>query len=194
MAPGGGPDLATRTPAEGLQAELGLRVIVENRPGADGAIAARNVAGAPGDGSTLLYALASQMVINPAIHANPGHDPQRDFVPVSLVARQPGLLVVNPAVPATSVREFVAYTNARPGTVDDSASTSTFMLAGEPFAQITGANRQNIPFNGGSVASLTAVVSGTVEASMASGPTAIEAARDGARTRDLVARIGLAPR
>lgn len=179
VAPGGGPDLAARTLAEGLQGELGLRVIVENRPGADGAIAARNVAGAPADGSTLLYALASQMVINPAVYANPGYDPQRDFVPVSLVARQPVLLVVNSAVPATSVREFVAYTKARPGTVNYSTSTSTFMLAGEQFTQITGANMQNIPFNGGSVASLTAVVSGTVDASMVSGPTAIQTARDG---------------
>ena len=106
-------------------------------------------------------------------------DPQRDFAPVSLVARQPVLLVVNPAVPATSVREFVAYTKERPGTVDYSTSTSTFMLAGEQFTQITGANMQNIPFNGGSVASLTAVVSGTVDASMVSGPTAIQTARDG---------------
>lgn len=179
VAPGGGPDLAARTLAEGLQGELGLKVIVENRPGADGAIAARNAALAPADGSTLLYALASQMVINPAVYANPGYDPQRDFAPVSLVARQPVLLVVNPAVPAASVQAFVAYTKARPGTVNYSTSTSTFMLAGEQFARITGANMQNIPFNGGSVASLTAVVSGTVDASMVSGPTAIQTARDG---------------
>ncbi len=176
---GGGPDMAARTVAEGSQAELGQKVIVENRPGADGAIAARSVAGSPPDGATLLYALGSQMVVNPAIYANPGYDPQRDFVPVSLVARQPVLLVVNPSVPASSVREFVAYTKARPGAVNYSTSTSTFMLAGELFAQLTGASMQNIPFNGGSVAALTAVVSGTVEASMASGPTAIQAARDG---------------
>lgn len=176
---GGGPDIAARTLAEGLQAELGQKVIVENRPGADGAIAARFVAGSPPDGTTLLFALGSQMVVNPAIYANPGYDAQRDFAPVSLVARQPVLLVVNPSVPVSSVREFVAYTKARPGTVNYSTPTSLLMLAGELFAQLTGASLQNIPFNGASVASLTAVVSGTVEASMASAPTAIQTARDG---------------
>ena len=176
---GSSPDFAARVLAEGLQAELGQKVIVENRPGADGAIAARAVAGAPPDGSTLLVAVGSQMVVNPAIYANPGYDPQRDFVPVSLVSRQPVLLVVNPSVPATSVREFVAYTKARPGAVNYSTSTSTFMLAGELFAQLTGASLQNIPFNGNTPASLAAVASGTVEASLVAGPPAIPLARDG---------------
>lgn len=174
----GGLDTLSRVLAEGLKAELGQTVIVENRPGADGAIAARHVATAPPDGRTLLYAIGSQIVVNPALTANAGFDPQRDLAPVMLLYRSPVLLVVHPSVPVSTLREFVAYTKSHPGTVNYATNSSTFMLMGELLKQRTGADMQNIPFTGGA-AVLSAVISGTVQAGILAGSVAIPNAREG---------------
>lgn len=171
-------DTATRWLAEGLKAELGQSVIVENRPGADGSIAARHVATAPPDGRTLLSAFGSQLVVNPQLYPSLGFEPQRDLVPVTLVARTPIVLVVHPSVPSLMLRDFVAYTKANPGTVNYGTTTSMFMLAGELLKQRTGADMQNIPFSGGASV-LPAILSGTVHAAVIPGSVAIPSAREG---------------
>ena len=84
FAPGGPNDVVARLVAPHMQAALGQNVVVENRPGATGAIGARHVAGAPPDGHTLLVAASGTMTINPAVMARPGYDPEKDFSPVSL--------------------------------------------------------------------------------------------------------------
>ena len=174
----GGHDTSARILAEGLSRDFGVPVIVDSRPGADGVIGVREVTSARPDGYTLLFALGSQIAINPALFASPPYDPPRDLVPVSLVARQPLLLAVHPSLPAASPRELVEYTRAHPGTVNYSAATSTFMLAAESFKHRTGADMQHIPYSGGAPA-LNALVAGTVQVSLIAGTTAIPQAMAG---------------
>lgn len=174
----GGHDTSARILAEGLTREFGIPVIVDSRPGADGVIGVREVTSARPDGYTLLFALGSQIAINPALFVSPPYDPQRDLVPISLVARQPLLLAVHPSLPVASPRELVEYTRAHPGTVNYSAATSTFMLAAESFKHRTGADMQHIPYSGGAPA-LNALVAGTVQVSLIAGTTAIPQAMAG---------------
>ena len=103
FAPGGPNDLVARLVAPSMQAALGQNVVVENRPGATGAIGARHVAAAPADGHMLLVAASGTMTINPAVMARPGYDPEKDFAPVSGYKRAPNLLAVHPSVPARNV-------------------------------------------------------------------------------------------
>lgn len=178
LAAGSGNDLSTRVLADGLQAELGHAVIVDNRPGADGAIAVRQVASASPDGSTLLSGLGSIVAINPALRNDLPYDPKRDLVPVAMVARQPLLLIVAPTVPATTLREFVEYARRQRGAVNYGAGTNTFMLAGELFKQVAGVEMQHIPFNGSGPV-VTAVMAGTVQAAFITAAAVIGPAKSG---------------
>ena len=100
FAPGGPTDLVARLVAPAMQAALGQNVVVENRPGATGAIAARHVAAQAADGHTLIVAASGTMTINPAVMTRPGYDPEKDFAPVSLAMSVPNMLVVHKDVPA----------------------------------------------------------------------------------------------
>lgn len=177
-AAGSGHDLSTRILADGLSAELGQPVIVENRPGADGIIAAERVATAPPDGYTLLSGLGSQVAINPALYASLPYDPQRDLVPVSLVARQTLLIAVNPSLPVSTPQELAAWSRVHPGTVNYSTATNTFMLAAESFKRKTGADMQNIPYQSGAPA-VTSLVAGTVQVSVIAATSALASAKAG---------------
>ena len=159
---GSGHDTSTRHLVEGLRTALGQSFVVENRPGADGMIAVRQVVAAAPDGFTVLAAVGSQAIINPAIYANPGYEVLRDLEPVSLVAHQPMAIAVHPSVPATTVRDLVAWSRAHPGTVNYGAGTSTFFLATESFKRRSGADLMHIPYNGGGPAA-QALVAGTVQ-------------------------------
>ncbi len=165
VSPGVGADVTARLLAQGLEAELGEPVIVDNRPGADGFIAARQVASAPPDGRTLLFALGSQFAINPAIFASLPYDPQRDFAPITLLALEPALFVAHPSLPVTTLRELVDYTRAHPSTVNYGTGTSTFMLIAESFKFRSGADMRHIPFNSAGQAH-TALLAGTVQVSV----------------------------
>jgi tripartite-type tricarboxylate transporter receptor subunit TctC len=178
LAAGSGHDQSSRLLAEGLEKELGVPIVVDNRPGADGIIAVRQVTAASPDGYTLLSGLGSQVAINPATYANLPYDPVRDLAPVSLVARQPLLVVVHPSLPVHTLKELVEYARAHPGTVSYSAGTSTFMLVAEALKRRTGADMQHIPYNGSGPA-LTAVVAGTVQASLVAATSAIAQVKAG---------------
>lgn len=176
--PGAGADIPARLLAHGLEAELGEPMIVDNRPGGEGFIAARQVASAPSDGRTLLFAFGSQFAINPAIFASLPYDPQRDFAPIMLLARQPALLAVHPSLPVTTLRELVDYTRANPKTVNYGAGTSTFMLIAESLKLRTGADMQHIPFSGASQV-LTALLAGTVQVAVLPAQGSIASAQAG---------------
>lgn len=177
-APGSGHDLSTRTLADGLAEELGRPFIVDNRPGADGIIAVERVVQATPDGSTLLSGLGSQVAINPAIYAKLSYEPRRDLAPVSLVARQPMMIVVHPSVPATTPKELAAWSRSRPGEVNYATSTSTFMLAAEAFKRSTGADLVHIPYASGGPA-VAALVAGTVQVAVLPATTALPHAQSG---------------
>src|ERR1700694_2128772 len=112
--PGGPVDFVARILAQGLAEELGQSVIVENRPGANGAISAQAVAKSAPDGTTLWFTSAGAAVMNPALYDSLTYDMQRDFAAVSLVVNNVEVLVVSPANPATSVTELVAQSKQSP--------------------------------------------------------------------------------
>src|SRR5215831_3466066 len=113
-SPGGGNDLIARIVAAKLQDKLGQTVVVENKPGAQSIIAADLVAKAPPDGYTLLVAASGPMTINPAVYSKLPYSPQKDFVPISLLAEFPLLLVVAGDSPVKDAKELVAYGKANP--------------------------------------------------------------------------------
>src|SRR5882757_6831023 len=109
IPPGGAPDLVARLVAQAMSEAFGQPVVVENRPGANGNLAAEAVAKAPADGYTLLSGADSGIVINPHVYRKMGFDPLKDLVPVASVATNQFILAVNPKVPAHSLPEFIDY-------------------------------------------------------------------------------------
>jgi len=148
--PGGPLDIMARGIGMKLQQAWGQPVVVENRPGAGGGIGADAVAKSAGDGYTLLMGAVSTHAINPWLYAKIPYDPVKDFIPVTLVAQVPNILVVNPSLPVKSVKELIAYAKAKPGTLSfASGSTgSTGHLAGELFKTMAGVDMVHVPYKG----------------------------------------------
>src|SRR5258705_1675462 len=117
FAPGGGTDVTARAIGQPLSDALGQRVIVDNRPGADGVVGTDIVAKSPADGYTILT-VNSGHTVNPGMYKELPYDTVRDFAPITLVAMIANLLVVHPSLPAKSVPEFVRLAKARPGTIN----------------------------------------------------------------------------
>lgn len=113
-APGGGTDIFARLIAEKMARSLAEAVIVENKAGANGSIAAEQVARSPADGYTLLFVVNTH-VTNPGVYANLTYDPIKDFKPIGLAVSTPLLLVSNPAFPPNDVRQLIAFAKANPG-------------------------------------------------------------------------------
>jgi tripartite-type tricarboxylate transporter receptor subunit TctC len=136
--------------SEALSPALGQRVVVEYKPGANGALGAGYVAKAPADGYTLLMAVNSTMAINPSLYAKLPFDPLKDFSPVSMVFTSANILVVNASSPARSVKDLIALAKARPGKLfyGSAGNGSTPHLSGEMFRQLTGAPVVHVPYRG----------------------------------------------
>ncbi len=148
--PGGSVDIAARAVGQKLSEAWGQPVVVDNRAGAGGNIGADLVAKSPADGYTLLMGAVATHAINPTLYAKIPYDPVRDFTPVALVVQVPNILVVNPSVPAKSVKELIELARAKPGTLNfGSGSTgSTGHLAGELFNTMAGVKMVHIPYKG----------------------------------------------
>ena len=159
---GPGPDITARVFGAKITEVLGQQVVVEPRPGAGGTIAAQAVAGAPGDGYTLLLASASY-TINTAMGQSP-LDLGRDFAPIALVATVPFVLVVHPSLAAKSLAELIALAKANPGKLNYASSGigTPPHLAGELFKSMAGIDVVHVPFREANAA-LNAVVGGSVE-------------------------------
>ena len=172
FAPGGPNDVVARLVAPHMQAALGQNVVVENRPGATGAIGARHVAAAAPDGHTLLVAASGTMTINPAVMARPGYDPEKDFAPVSLAMTVPNMLVVHKDVPARTVAEVIDWLKREDGRVAYSSGGvgSTEQLGMELFLRATGTTATHVPFPGGAPA-VTAMIQGQCQASILNAAT-----------------------
>ena len=160
---GGSTDTLARTLAIEMGRLLGRTVIVENRPGAGGNIAADAVAKAVPDGNTLLMSFTSH-AINASLYKTLPFDPIKDFTPLTCVATSPSVLVANPAVPAKDVRELIALAKAKPGKLNFAigAVGSSLHLAGDAFKMQSGAYIVNIPYRGTAPA-LQDVLAGQVE-------------------------------
>ena len=145
---GGTTDMFARIFAQAMQEKHGQSFVVENRAGAGGNIGAAAVAKAPKDGYTLLVGTVSTHAINPFLYKNTGSDTEKDFQPVTLIARLPNLLVVNPKIPAKTVAEVVDYIKQNPGKLNygsSGAGTSTH-LASELFQMMTQTKMNHVPY------------------------------------------------
>lgn len=148
--PGGGTDIVARLVAQKLGESLGQQVIVDNRPGATGMIAAQVVAKAPPDGHTLLTAHVNSQAIAPSIVAQPLYDPLRDFAYIAYLGYSPNVLVVHPSTPAKNIRELVALAKSRPGqlTFASPGVGSTNQFAGEMLRIGAGIDILHVPYKG----------------------------------------------
>src|SRR4051812_26876425 len=162
--PGGITDVLTRSVAELLRKELGQPVIVDNKPGANTALAAQALAASPADGYTIMMAAAATVVMNPLLNPKLGYDPARDFTAVGRVAETPLVLVVRTESPARTLADLIATAKAKPG--DSSfASTgmgSTLHLAGELLQLETGTQMLHVPYKG-SAPALNGVLGGETQ-------------------------------
>ena len=179
-APGGGTDIVARALAPRISEVLGQQVVVENRSGAAGTIAADLVAKAPADGYTLLMGHSNSNAIAPFVLPKIPYDPAADFSPITYVGYVPNVLVVHPQVPAKSVSELVALTKSKPDfyTYASSGVGSTQHLAGALFAKLTGSEIVHIPYKGSGQAIID-LLAGQVNMNFDTMPPVLEHARSG---------------
>lgn len=150
-APGGGGtgDSIARVVSEALAKRLQTSVVIDNKPGANGNIGASAAATAAPDGHHLLFSWAGTLAVNPSLYRNLSYDPQKDFVPIVLIADVPNILVVNNDLPAKDLAEFTRYAKANPGKLNfgSTGNGSSMHLAGELFMRETGAQMVHVPYN-----------------------------------------------
>ena len=161
---GGLPDTVARIYAQRLGERLGQPVVVDNKPGANGVVAAQAMASSPKDGYTFLVTDGSMFSINPALYKTISYDYKRDFVPVSLAARAPLYLAVHPKIPANNLRELIALAKSKPGilTYGSSGIGSTHHLSMEAFKASLSLDITHIPFKG-TGQSVPALIGGQVD-------------------------------
>ncbi|MEO8543741.1 MAG: tripartite tricarboxylate transporter substrate-binding protein [Betaproteobacteria bacterium] len=169
---GGLPDTVARIFAQRLQDRLGQSVVVDNKPGANGVVAASALASSPADGYTFLVTDGSMFSINPAIYKNLSYEYKRDFVPVSLAARAPLYLAVHPKTGVNTLQEFVALAKAKPGTLNYGSSGigSSHHLTMEAMKAALGIDVTHVPFKGSSQ-SVPALIGGQVDVAFSALPS-----------------------
>ena len=150
FAPGGGTDIVGRAIAPRLSELLGAQVVIENRPGAAGTIAAEMTAKSPPDGKTLVVGHANPNAIAPNVYSKVGFDPAKDFTAITYIGYVPNVLVINPALPVRDVKGLIAFAKERDGqmTYASSGVGSTQHLAGALFQRIAGVRMTHIPYKG----------------------------------------------
>lgn len=180
FSPGGTSDTLARILGQKLNESWGQQIVVDSRPGASGIIGTEIAKHAPADGYTLMHGNISQFAINPFIFNKIPYETLRDFVPLSLVATAPQLLVVNPAVPAKSVKELIELARAKPGTLNfGSGGVGTLAyVGGEMFKTATGVNLVHISYKG-TVLALNDVIGGQVQVIFSDMPIALPHAKTG---------------
>lgn len=180
FAPGGVPDIVARLVAPHMQTGLGQPVLVENRPGAGGTVAAEFVARSAPDGYTLFMTTVSTQAIAPGLRPDLRYDPDRDFAPISLIARVPLVLLVPPALGVRDVKGLLDLLRREPGrhAFASSGVGAPLHLAGELFRQLAGVDVTHVPYRGSSPA-LTDLVAGRVTFMFDALPPAVPFIADG---------------
>ena len=179
--PAGGPlDSHMRLLSDKLAVVLGQGVIIDYKSGAGGSVGADAVAKSAPDGYTLLLANTGTMVINPAVYTKLPYNTLRDFAPIARTAQQPLLLIVNPAVPAKTVQEFIAYARANPSKVNfgSAGNGGISHLVPEMFKQATGISMTHVPYKGSAPAFID-LMAGQVQFMAESVPQAAQYAKQG---------------
>lgn len=147
---GGGTSVIGRLFAQYMTPELGQPIVIDNRPGAGGNLAAEHVARSAPDGYTIFYGTLGILAINPALYRTVPFDPLKDFATITRITTAPNVLIVHPDVPANNLQEFIALARARPGQLNygSGGSGTTTHLSGEMLKAMTGINITHIPYRG----------------------------------------------
>ena len=172
-AAGGTTDLLSRAIAQKLSEAIGQPVVPDNRPGAGGNVGAEIVAKSPPDGYTMLMAPVSPMAINVTLYGNKmTFNPEKDFAPITLVAKVPLVLVVHPSVPVKTLQELIALAKSKPGQLNygSAGNGSSNHLVGEMLKTAAGIDIVHIPYRGGGPA-MMAVVAGQIDMLVGQVPT-----------------------
>ncbi|MDO9710147.1 Bug family tripartite tricarboxylate transporter substrate binding protein [Paracraurococcus lichenis] len=148
--PGGSSDIVARVLAEAMTPKLGQRVVVDNRPGAGGTLAALHVAQQPADGYTLMLSNTAPIVTSPPLYAKPGYDPQSSFTHIAYIGATYMVVVTNTSVPATDLRSLMAWMKSQPApvTYGTSGAGSVGHVVGSMFTQQTGIPLNHAPYRG----------------------------------------------
>jgi tripartite-type tricarboxylate transporter receptor subunit TctC len=180
VPPGGANDFVARAVAQQLTEQLGQSVIVENRAGAGGNIAADLVAKAPPDGYTLFLSVIGTMAINPSLYADMPFDSVKDFATISQLTSMPQVMLVHPSVPATNLQEFIAYAKKNPGKINfaSGGNGTATQLAAEQFKTMAGIDMVHVPYKGNGPATVD-LLSGRVVVMFDQIATALPSVRDG---------------
>jgi tripartite-type tricarboxylate transporter receptor subunit TctC len=178
---GSAADIIARALEPQMREKLGQSLIIDNRGGAGGNIAAELTAKSPADGYSVMMGTVGTHAINYSLYSKLPYHPQRDFTPIALVGESPNILVINPYVPAQSIKELIALGKANPGKLNygSSGSGTTVHLSAELFSVMTGIKMVHVPYKGASEA-LTALLSGQTDlqfASLSSGIPLVKAGR-----------------
>jgi tripartite-type tricarboxylate transporter receptor subunit TctC len=178
--PGGTSDIVGRDLAQKMGELLGQQVIVDNRPGAGSLIGLTHGARSPADGYTMTFGTSAGLAVNPALGTKMQFDPHRDFTLVGMIAYSPFFLVVNPSLPARTVKEFIALAKARPGEINfASPGVGTPNHLGiELLTLLTGARFVHVPYKGGAPA-IVDLISGQVQAFFSSRPQIVVFLKEG---------------
>jgi|SRR6185369_5916108 tripartite-type tricarboxylate transporter receptor subunit TctC len=178
---GSAADIIARALEPQMREKLGQSLIIDNRGGAGGNIAAELTAKSPADGYSVMMGTVGTHAINYSLYSKLPYHPQRDFTPIALVGESPNILVINPYVPAQSIKELIALGKANPGKLNygSSGAGTTVHLSAELFSVMTGIKMVHVPYKGASEA-LTALLSGQTDlqfASLSSGIPLVKAGR-----------------
>jgi tripartite-type tricarboxylate transporter receptor subunit TctC len=176
--PGGSADPTTRIMGQALQQQLGQPVVVENRPGADGAIAAEALTRMPADGYTIMFASNSAMTAPVALRKVPAYDPLADFTPISMVGRATVFFYAHPSLPGTTLKEFIEHARANPGKLNYGTGNALSILYYVQLMSSTGTDMLHVPYKGEGPLNPD-LVAGRVHSSFLSTSTAISLAKDG---------------
>ena len=195
--PGGPADGLARIVGDKLSQSLGQSFVIDNKPGAGGNIGMEQGAKAPPDGYTLTLAAASNLTIAPSLYSKLPYDPVKDYVPISVLANVPNILITAPTVPARTLRDLITLAKARPGTLNFASpgNGSGAHLAGELLKSMAGVDIVHVPFNGVGPA-MNAILAGEVQIFFAQSSAALPYIRTGKVTALGVAsarRIASAP-
>jgi tripartite-type tricarboxylate transporter receptor subunit TctC len=180
LGPGSAGDMLSRLLADPVGKGLGQQVIVDNRPGAGGNVAAQIVAKSPPDGYTLFLTTISTHGINPTLYATLPFDPVKDFAPITLSASSPNVLVIHPSMPVKTIKQLIAIAKSRPGelTYSSGGGGTSQHMSGEHFGMLAGVKMTHVPYRATPL-SVSSVISGETVMSFASVSVAQETVKSG---------------
>lgn len=176
--PGGSADPTTRILGQALQQQLGQPVVVENKPGADSAIAAEALTRMPADGYTIMFASNSAMTAAVALRKVPAYDPLTDFTPISMVGRATVIMYSHPSVPGTTLKDFIAHARANPGKLAYGTGNPLSILYNVQLMSSTGIDMLHVPYKGEGPL-MPDIVAGRVHSSFLSTANAISLSKEG---------------